>query len=139
MLPFCILQGGGKAHFISIQFTNLFPWVCTVSVVELCRPTILYNPTQLMIYPSLARNSCDPHEANVLLREHPAKKGKPQIVLVDHGLYKTLDGDFQDSYARLWKGIVMANIDEIKSACEQLGVRDMYPLLSGNSTSLQYS
>ena len=37
---------------------------------------------------------CDPHEANVLLREHPTKKGKPQIVLVDHGLYKRLDKDF---------------------------------------------
>lgn len=68
---------------------------------------------------------CDPHEANVLLREHPLKKGKPQIVLVDHGLYKKLDEDFQESYARLWKGIVMADIPEIKSSCEQLGVHKM--------------
>ena len=44
---------------------------------------------------------CDPHEANVLLREHPSKKGKPQIVLVDHGLYKKLDGDFTEAYAQL--------------------------------------
>ena len=68
---------------------------------------------------------CDPHEANVLLREHPLKKSKPQIVLVDHGLYKKLDADFQESYARLWQGIVMANIPEIKSACEQMGVDKM--------------
>jgi aarF domain-containing kinase len=53
---------------------------------------------------------CDPHEANVLLRDHPTKKGQPQIVLVDHGLYKKLDENFQESYARLWKGIVMADI-----------------------------
>lgn len=78
---------------------------------------------------------CDPHEANVLLREHPVKKGKPQIVLVDHGLYKTLDGDFQEAYARLWKGIVMANVPEIKSACGQLGVHKMYPLLAAMLTS----
>mmetsp|Transcript_20589 Transcript_20589/g.49506 ORF Transcript_20589/g.49506 Transcript_20589/m.49506 type:complete len:692 (+) Transcript_20589:615-2690(+) len=78
---------------------------------------------------------CDPHEANVLLREHPLKKGKPQIVLVDHGLYKTLDEDFQEAYARLWKGIVMANIPDIKSACEQLGVHKMYPLLAAMLTS----
>ncbi|KAL7534306.1 LOW QUALITY PROTEIN: hypothetical protein ACHAXR_009195 [Thalassiosira sp. AJA248-18] len=78
---------------------------------------------------------CDPHEANVLLREHPFKKGKPQIVLVDHGLYKSLDGDFQEEYARLWKGIVMANIPEIKLACEKLGVHKMYPLLSSMLTS----
>ena len=78
---------------------------------------------------------CDPHEANVLLREHPTKKGKPQIVLVDHGLYKSLDKDFTEAYARLWKGIVVANIPEIKSACEQLGVHEMYPLLSSMLTS----
>lgn len=68
---------------------------------------------------------CDPHEANVLLREHPSKKGKPQLVLVDHGLYKKLDDEFQETYARLWTGIVMADIDRIKTACEQLGVHKM--------------
>lgn len=78
---------------------------------------------------------CDPHEANVLLREHPEKKGKPQIVLVDHGLYKQLDDEFQHAYARLWTGIVMADVSEIKSACEQLGVTKMYPLLSSMLTS----
>mmetsp|Transcript_18111 Transcript_18111/g.39132 ORF Transcript_18111/g.39132 Transcript_18111/m.39132 type:complete len:696 (+) Transcript_18111:159-2246(+) len=78
---------------------------------------------------------CDPHEANVLLREHPSKKGKPQMVLVDHGLYKKLDDDFQEAYARLWTGIVMANVPEIKSACEQLGVNEMYPLLASMLTS----
>ena len=68
---------------------------------------------------------CDPHEANVLLREHPTKKGKPQIVLVDHGLYKTLDAGFQEAYARLWKGIVVADIEEIKNSCKSLGVTKM--------------
>lgn len=68
---------------------------------------------------------CDPHEANVLLREHPLKKGKPQIVLVDHGLYKTLDGEFQEAYARLWKAIVMADIPGIELACKSLGVQRM--------------
>jgi len=78
---------------------------------------------------------CDPHEANVLLREHPHKKGIPQIVLVDHGLYKKLDDDFQESYARLWTGIVMADIPAIKSACEQMGVDKMYTLLAAMLTS----
>ncbi len=78
---------------------------------------------------------CDPHQSNVLLREHPRKKGKPQIVLVDHGLYKRLDPDFQESYARLWTGIVMADISAIKRACENLGVDKMYPLLAAMLTS----
>lgn len=70
-----------------------------------------------------------------MLREHPVKKGKPQIVLVDHGLYKTLDADFQEAYARLWKGIVMADIPEIRSSCELLGVTEMWTLLSSMLTS----
>ena len=82
---------------------------------------------------------CDPHKANILLREHPSKKGKPKLVLVDHGLYKTLDGDFQEAYARLWKDIVMADVDGIKSACGQLGVHKMvriHVLNNGKSTHL---
>jgi predicted unusual protein kinase regulating ubiquinone biosynthesis (AarF/ABC1/UbiB family) len=67
----------------------------------------------------------DPHEANVLLREHPLKKGKPQLVLVDHGLYKRLDEEFQEAYAWLWKSIVMADIPNIQAACRQLGVDKM--------------
>ncbi|KAL7553313.1 hypothetical protein ACHAWF_016589 [Thalassiosira exigua] len=78
---------------------------------------------------------CDPHEANVLLREHPSKRGKPQLVLIDHGLYKSLDGDFQEAYARLWQGIVVADIPQIKSSCELLGVHEMYTLLAGMLTS----
>lgn len=78
---------------------------------------------------------CDPHEANVLLREHPHKRGMPQIVLVDHGLYKKLDEDFQESYARIWTGIVMADIPAIKLACDQMGVNKMYTLLAAMLTS----
>ena len=81
---------------------------------------------------------CDPHQSNVLLREHPRKKGKPQIVLVDHGLYKRLDPQFQQSYARLWTGIVMADIPAIKGACERLGVGKMYPLLTAMLSSRPY-
>ena len=42
----------------------------------------------------ITRHTCsvvpllDPHEANLLVRAHPKKKGYPQIVLLDHGLYK---------------------------------------------------
>ena len=78
---------------------------------------------------------CDPHEANVLVREHPARRGRAQLVLVDHGLYRQLDGAFRDSYARLWKGMLLADIDMIRTACGSLGVHEMYPLLSAMLTS----
>jgi aarF domain-containing kinase len=66
---------------------------------------------------------CDPHEANVLLRPS-SQRGTPELVLVDHGLYKTLDSEFRRNYARLWKGIFLANLPEIRSASADLGIHD---------------
>lgn len=77
---------------------------------------------------------CDPHEANVLLR---SVKGKPQMVLVDHGLYKSLDPDFRLQYAKLWKSLMLADLDGIKDACEGLGIhgQDAYSLFAGILTA----
>jgi aarF domain-containing kinase len=30
---------------------------------------------------------CDAHPGNIMVRENPKEKGKPQIVLLDHGFY----------------------------------------------------
>jgi aarF domain-containing kinase len=65
---------------------------------------------------------CDPHPANVLIRE---KNGKPQMVLLDHGLYKQLDDDFRIRYALLWRSLMMADVQAIKEACRSLGVDEM--------------
>lgn len=64
---------------------------------------------------------CDPHEANVLLR---AENGKPVMVLVDHGLYKTLDVDFRRHYSALWMSLMLADLVGIKTACRGLGIED---------------
>lgn len=77
---------------------------------------------------------CDPHIANVLWRKDP-RDGSPQIVLVDHGLYKQLDDDFRLTYARLWKALMLADIPGIKEYCGKLGIHDMYPLLASMLTS----
>ena len=76
---------------------------------------------------------CDPHPANVLVRRD--EKGKAQLVLVDHGLYKQLDDDFRLNYAQLWKSLMLADIPGIKTACASLGIGDMFPLLAAMLTS----
>lgn len=79
---------------------------------------------------------CDPHPANVLIRPSPNHPGKPQMVLVDHGLYKTLDDDFRLIYAQLWKALMMADIPRIQEASQKLGVHGkLYTLLSGLLTA----
>mmetsp|Transcript_29932 Transcript_29932/g.45809 ORF Transcript_29932/g.45809 Transcript_29932/m.45809 type:complete len:621 (+) Transcript_29932:100-1962(+) len=76
---------------------------------------------------------CDPHPENVYWRM--SEKGKPQLVLFDHGLYKQLDDDFRMTYAQLWKSLLIADIEGIKESCSSLGVEEMYPLLAAMLTS----
>eukprot|EP00658_Telonema_sp_P-2_P031870 TRINITY_DN23756_c0_g1_i1.p1 TRINITY_DN23756_c0_g1~~TRINITY_DN23756_c0_g1_i1.p1 ORF type:complete len:356 (+),score=81.14 TRINITY_DN23756_c0_g1_i1:2-1069(+) len=53
---------------------------------------------------------CDPHPANVLVRPHPSDPRRPQLVLLDHGLYKELDPEFRLRYSRLWKGMIFGEV-----------------------------
>mmetsp|Transcript_24075 Transcript_24075/g.29649 ORF Transcript_24075/g.29649 Transcript_24075/m.29649 type:complete len:661 (+) Transcript_24075:141-2123(+) len=71
---------------------------------------------------------CDPHPANVFWRK--TEKGKPELVLFDHGLYKQIDNNFRLNYANLWRSLLVADIEKIKESCHFLGIDDMYPLLS---------
>ncbi|KAI0040611.1 ABC1-domain-containing protein [Auriscalpium vulgare] len=49
---------------------------------------------------------CDPHPGNIFVRRHPRHPSRPQLVLLDHGLYVKLSPDFQRQYAELWKGLL---------------------------------
>ena len=50
---------------------------------------------------------CDPHAANMLVRHD--KKGKPQLVLLDHGLYKELSEELRLEYAGLWQALIFGD------------------------------
>lgn len=39
---------------------------------------------------------CDPHPGNVLVRKN--SKGRAELVLLDHGLYRDLDREFRYKY-----------------------------------------
>lgn len=67
---------------------------------------------------------CDPHEGNMLFRKSK-KTGKPQMVLIDHGLYRELEPDFRKHYASLWKSLLIADVNGIYQACMKLGVNDI--------------
>lgn len=67
----------------------------------------------------------DPHPANVMVRKHPNKRGKPQLVLVDHGLYKEIDNGFRILYAQLYKSLLLADVPAIQATCEKLGITKM--------------
>ncbi|XP_022725222.1 putative ABC1 protein At2g40090 isoform X2 [Durio zibethinus] len=81
---------------------------------------------------------CDPHAANLLVRLLPSGersifcKKKPQLILLDHGLYKELDFFTKYSYASLWRALGSANSSEIKVNSMKLGAgEDLYELFAG--------
>ena len=67
---------------------------------------------------------CDPHPGNLLVRSTTSPTGQkhPQLVLLDHGLYRDVDETVRLHYCELWKGIVMADEIAIQRASKGLGV-----------------
>ncbi|CAN6472471.1 unnamed protein product [Victoria cruziana] len=78
---------------------------------------------------------CDPHAANMMVRPSGRNflgRRKPQLILLDHGLYKTLDFSTRTSYAALWKALIFADVNEIKENSVKLGAgEDLYTLFAG--------
>jgi len=73
---------------------------------------------------------CDPHAGNVLVRRFNNSNGRPQIVLLDHGLYRELNPDFRVAFAAIWRAIILADLPGIELAAKRLGVGDSYPLFA---------
>ncbi|TXT13586.1 hypothetical protein VHUM_00953 [Vanrija humicola] len=62
---------------------------------------------------------CDPHPGNILVRPHPTKRGKPQLIVLDHGLYITLREQFREEYATLWRSLFVLDVPKV----EEIGKR----------------
>ena len=72
---------------------------------------------------------CDPHPGNILINEGP------EIVLLDHGLYQTINDEFRYNYALLWRSLIDGDLSNIRRAARYLNVEDMFPLLSGKTSN----
>lgn len=73
---------------------------------------------------------CDPHAGNVLVRPHPAHPSRPQLVMLDHGLYRELQPEFRLAYCRLWRALIMADMDAVRRECNAMGARGMPELFA---------
>eukprot|EP00478_Filoreta_tenera_P000338 GABV01000338.1.p1 GENE.GABV01000338.1~~GABV01000338.1.p1 ORF type:complete len:471 (+),score=202.47 GABV01000338.1:2-1414(+) len=63
---------------------------------------------------------CDPHPGNVLIRRNP--RGKPQIVLLDHGLYIAESEKFRLQYCRFWEAMFLRDTNTLKDICVEWGI-----------------
>jgi aarF domain-containing kinase len=71
----------------------------------------------------------DGHPGNILVREHPKHKGRPQVVLLDHGHYMTVDDEFRLKFKNLWYALVTFDITAIKRISYELGINEYYRYL----------
>lgn len=63
---------------------------------------------------------CDPHPGNVIVRRQPS--GKPELVLIDHGLYIHMDTEFRHQYARFWKALLTFDNATLSEIVKSWGV-----------------
>ncbi|KAF8509996.1 ABC1 family-domain-containing protein [Hysterangium stoloniferum] len=64
---------------------------------------------------------CDPHPGNIIIRRR-VPSNKPQLVLIDHGLYVTMPEDLRRDYAMLWKGLLSGDMADIRRIAEEWGI-----------------
>uniref|UniRef100_A0A803LSP2 ABC1 atypical kinase-like domain-containing protein n=1 Tax=Chenopodium quinoa TaxID=63459 RepID=A0A803LSP2_CHEQI len=62
----------------------------------------------------------DPHPGNILVS--PSGQNDFTLVLLDHGMYKELDEGFTRNYCRLWKALILRDMDELLHTGESLGI-----------------
>lgn len=59
---------------------------------------------------------CDPHHGNIAIRwlKKPKNGHNFEIILFDHGLYRTIPNQMKDDYARFWLALIDKQQDQMK-------------------------
>lgn len=65
---------------------------------------------------------CDPHPGNIFIRPHPLHPHRPQLVLIDHGLYVKLTPEFRRQYSELWKALLAMDLSTLFKVAGQWGI-----------------
>lgn len=65
---------------------------------------------------------CDPHPGNIFIRRLPS--GKPELVLIDHGLYVHMQPEFRHQYSLFWKSLMTFDNRTISQIIKSWGIND---------------
>ena len=85
---------------------------------------------------------CDPHPGNIFIRRLPS--GKPELVLIDHGLYIHMNPDFRHQYALFWKSLMTFDNKTLGTIVQSWGINNadifasatlMRPYTGGDNTT----
>ncbi|KAJ3198924.1 hypothetical protein HDU82_000867, partial [Entophlyctis luteolus] len=69
--------------------------------------------------------AADPHPGNILIRPCPTDKTKPQIVLLDHGLYVKCSPEFTADYRNMWVGLFSHDVEMVETIAKKWGIGDV--------------
>ncbi|SPQ19699.1 ee82cb63-66d1-461e-b8a2-fb2e883328e0 [Thermothielavioides terrestris] len=64
---------------------------------------------------------CDPHPGNIFIRRLP--NGKPELVLIDHGLYVYMSDKFRHEYGVFWKALMTFDNEKIAEITRKWGIK----------------
>lgn len=64
---------------------------------------------------------CDPHPGNIFIRRLP--NGKPELVLIDHGLYVYMTDKFRHEYGVFWKSLMTFDNKRIAEITREWGIK----------------
>jgi aarF domain-containing kinase len=74
----------------------------------------------------------DPHPGNSFVRRNPDKPSQAQLVILDHGLYTSVDADQRAILAKLWTGAAAHDTPLLKAGCRDLGIDESSYALLGS-------
>nr|XP_054748584.1 uncharacterized aarF domain-containing protein kinase 5-like [Lytechinus pictus] len=64
----------------------------------------------------------DPHPGNVLVRKN--KKGKAELVVLDHGLYEEVTPKIRIAFGQYWRAIILKNEQAMIQHANELGIEE---------------
>lgn len=64
---------------------------------------------------------CDPHPGNIFIRRQP--DGSAELVLIDHGLYISMNPTFRHQYSQFWKSLLTFDNATMSAITEQWGIK----------------
>jgi aarF domain-containing kinase len=96
-----------------------------------------------MIFGTGAPLHCDPHGGNIAIRHNPSRWGKANfdVILYDHGLYRTIPMDLRRSYAKFWLAVLEGNEGSMRQYAKDVaGIDDeVFPLFASAITGRDYN
>lgn len=72
---------------------------------------------------------CDAHPGNILVRPCPSAPLGHQIILLDHGLYRSVSQETVGNFSGLWVSLVLQDKGKVHEYAERLNIHEHYEYL----------